>query len=98
MGCASSHTQKDLQSGDSEGAIEAAASALAGSFAKAGCDIEASAPGEDDHGGGAVDNRSEDGHISLRRRVEAHAARHQQLHARKLTDFIQADSVALKSR
>ena len=79
MGCASSHTQKDLQSGDSEGAIEAAASALAGSFAKAGCDIEASAPGkdtgilpaeyaasligEDDHG--AVDNCGEDGHSSL---------------------------------
>lgn len=87
---ASPHAQKDLESGDSEGVVEAVASALAGSFAKAGCDIEASAPakdtgvpaeytasllGEDDHGD-AVDNRSEDDRSNLLGVVEAHAARH----------------------
>ena len=75
--------------GDSESAVEAVASALAGSFAKAGCDIEASAPAKDtgvpaeytasllgDDDDGAVDNRSEDDRSSLLGVVEAHAARH----------------------
>ncbi len=88
--CASPHAQEDLKSGDSEGAVEAVASALAGSFAKAGCDIEASVAGKDtgvpaeytasllgEEDDGAMDSRSEDDRSSLLGVVEvdAHAAR-----------------------
>jgi len=82
--------QKDMQSGDSEKVAEAVASALAGSFAQAGCDIEASAPAKDavpteyaasllceseDHDeDGAAESRDEDDRSSLLGAVEAHHA------------------------
>ena len=50
----------------------------------------ASLLGEDDDD--AVDNRSKDDHSSLLGVVKAHAARHDQERARKLTDFTRGDS------
>jgi hypothetical protein len=79
-----------MQSGDSEKVAEAVASALAGSFAQAGCDIEASAPAKDavpteyaasllcekeDHDeDGAAESRDEDDRSNLLGAVEAHHA------------------------
>ena len=79
-----------MQSGDSEKVAEAVVSALAGSFAQAGCDIEESPPAKDavpteyaasllceseDHDeDGAAVSRDEDDRSSLLGAVKAHHA------------------------